>query len=413
MQTFDKFLNTAAFLYLTDPDFKAISDLANINWPSLPNFESVKAVRKYQELLASMPHRSAISELSGEIAYLERCELDFQSVGQNEEDLSIRFQKHFKSHQYSLLGQRLNENPDMGDKILSEFDVNRPAAVLVKAVSEFLPEKYEQFLANQKLGKERVVIPGFEQLSHMIGGFNYGRVVMILGETGFGKSNLALNLTIRAATKYKCLFINMEMPLEDITNRLVVLNTGKTFKDLYSGNISSAEATKHLDVFGKNLKFTNGYSLSLQSIESLIRKEKANGLDFVVIDYDQKIDLVHSKNLPEWKMLQTAIQRIEDLSKEIEICVMLLAQVNREGTVSSSHRATFTAHTILNFKANDAQTSYDKNANALISAEKNRHGKKDQALLVHYNDQNLSISEVTVINYQKPDARKSYAPPKV
>lgn len=397
------FLNNIAYLFLIDRDFQKISDLSGIIWGSLPNFECVKIINKYLSLLASNPHKQAIFEMRGDIAYLEKCNLDLAFIGKDEEEISMQFKKYFRIHQYQALGERLQTNPDQGEKILSAFDVDRISAISTKSVTDFLPEKYEQFLEKQKQGKERVIIPGFEQLSRMIGGFNFGRVVMLLGETGFGKTNFAINLLIRAATKYKCLFINMEMPLEDITNRLVVLGTQKSFKALYDGDISYDTAVYDLKAYGDNLKFTEGFTLSLQSIESLMRKEKQNGLDFVVIDYDQKIDLVYSKNIPEWKLLQIAIQRIEDLSKELQVNVILLAQLNREGSVSSSHRATFTAHTILNFKGNDVGTVYDKRANALVSAEKNRHGKKDQACLVSYNDENLNINEIAVINYKKQD----------
>jgi RecA/RadA recombinase len=407
MQDFRSYLNNVAYLYLTDPDFQKISDLASINWSSLPEFDCVKIVRKYQVLRATQPHRSALSEISHDINFLERFNLDLKTVGHDEDAVAHNFKKKYKTHQYQLLAKRILENPDMAEKILSDFNINLPPAVAVKTVSEFLPDTYQNFLDRQKLGKEKNIIPGFEMLSHMIGGFNFGRLIMVLGETGFGKTNFALNLLVRAATKEKCLFINMEMPLEDITNRLVVLTSGKTFKDLYLGLIPHNDVTNDLRAYGHNLKFTNGFSLGLQSIEALIRKEKANGLSYVVIDYDQKIDLSYSKNIPEWKMLQIAVQRIEDLSKELEVCVILLAQVNREGSVSSSHRATFTAHTILNFKSNDAQTAFDKKANAMISAEKNRHGKKDQALLVGYNDSNLGISEIEVITYQKQDGKRN------
>lgn len=397
------FLNNIAYLFLVDKDFQKISDLAGINWGSLPDFECVRIVKKYLSLLASNPHKQAMFEMQGDIAYLEKCNLDLQKIGKDEEEIGMQFKKAFRIHQYRALGDRLIANPDQGDKILNAFDVDRISAISTKAVSDFLPEKYQSFLEKQKLGKERVVIPGFENLSRMIGGFNFGRVIMLLGETGFGKTNLAINLMIRAATKYKCLFINMEMPLEDITNRLVVLGTQKSFKALYEGQITHETAVFDLKAYGDNLKFTEGFTLTLQSIEALMRKEKQSGLNFVVIDYDQKIDLNHSKNVPEWKLLQMAIQHIENLSKELEVCVILLAQLNREGAVSSSHRATFTAHTILNFKGNDAQTSYDKQANALISAEKNRHGKKDQACLVRYNDENLNINEIVVVPYKKAE----------
>lgn len=398
-----KFLDVVAYLYLSDSSFQETSTLAGIEWNKLPEFESVQLVKKYLSLRANNTHQSAMLEIVGEIEYLEKSDLDFKSVGKSDEELSHQFKKYFKSYQYQNLANKLLKNPSMGEKILSEFDIDRVSAVNTKTVTDFLPENYKTFLENQKLGKERVIIPGFEMLSRMIGGFNYGRVIMLLGETGFGKTNLAINLLVRAATKFKCLFINMEMPLEDITTRLVVLTTDKSFKQLYSGDISFDAAVNDLKSYGDNLKFTEGFSLSLQSIESLMRKEAQSGLKFVVIDYDQKIDLVYSKSIPEWKLLQIAIQRIEDVAKELHVCVILLAQLNRDGAVSSSHRATFTAHTILNFKSKDINTAFDARANALIAAEKNRHGKKDQACLVNYNNETLNVNEIAVIDYKKPD----------
>jgi KaiC/GvpD/RAD55 family RecA-like ATPase len=402
----DKFLNNVAYLYLVDQDFQKISDLSGIQWGSLPEFQCVQIVRKYLALLATNPHKQAIFEMPGDLAYLEKCELDLKIIGKDEDEISNQFKKAFRFHQYKTLAGRLATNPEQGDKILSSFDVERISAISTESVTDFLPTCYEQFLELQKQGKDRVIIPGFDQLSKMIGGFNYGRVIMLLGETGFGKTNLAINLLLGAAHTSKCLFVNMEMPLEDIMKRLVVLTTGKSFKALYGGQISHESAVYNLKSFGDNLKFTKGFTLSLQSIESLIRKEKQSGLDFVVIDYDQKIDLVYSKNIPEWKLLQMAIQHLENVAKELHICLILLAQLNREGSVSSSHRATFTAHTILNFKGNDANTALDKRANAIIAAEKNRHGKKDQACLVHYNEENLNVTEIAVINYKKPDGVK-------
>lgn len=400
----DSFLNNAAYLYLIDEDFQKVSDLSGIEWNKLPDFECVKIIKKYLSLRASNPHKVALSECSLDVAYLDRCKLNLQAIGANEDEISIQFQKAYKAFRFEQLGNELLKNPDQGEKLLGAFDLTRATAVRTKSVTEFLPTEYNQFLEKQKAGKERVIIPGFEMTSKMIGGFNPGRVIMLLGETGFGKTNFAINLTVRASTRARCLFINMEMPLADITNRLVVLTTQKTFKHLYAGEIKQEEAVFDLKAYGDNLKFTEGYSLGVQTIESLMRKEKQSGLDFVVIDYDQKIDLVYSKSIPEWKLLQIAIQKLEDVAKELDVCVILLAQLNRDGQVSSSHRSTFTAHTILNFKSNDANSAFDKQANALVSAEKNRHGKKDQACLLKYNSENLNINEIAVIDYKKSEA---------
>jgi len=398
-----KFLNNIAYLYLVDEEFQRVSILAGIDWNRLPHFENVEIVKKYLVLRANNSHKAALSEMGDDIRFLEMGGVSLENVGGDEEEISHQFQKAYKAYRYSELGLSLQAHPDFGDKLLQEFDIDQSSVIKTKTVTEFLPTEYEAFLEKQRLGLERVIIPGFEMLSKMVGGFNPGRIVMILGETGFGKTNLALNLLVRAATKAKCLFINMEMALADITNRLVVLTTQKSFKDLYEGQIKYEQAVFDLKAYGDNIKFTEGYSLSLQSIESLMRKEKHSGLDFVVIDYDQKIDLVYSKNIPEWKLLQIAIQKIENIAKELNLCVLLLAQLNRDGLVSSSHRATFTAHTILNFKSNDSKSAFDNQANALISAEKNRHGKKNQACLVKYNSDNLNIHEIAVVDYKKQE----------
>ena len=137
-----------------------------------------------------------------------------------------------------------------------------------------------------------------------------------------------------------------------------------------------------------------------------MRREKATGLDILVIDYDQKIDLTYNRNIPEWKLLQLAVQRIEDLAKELSVCVILLTQVNRDGGVSASHRATFTAHTVLNFKGMDAVGHHPQSANAIVVAEKNRHGKKSQACLLSYNQETLGIREVGVIDYKKLETKQ-------
>lgn len=400
-----EFLNNIAYLFLLDEDFQKTADLAGINWNQLPEFDAVKIVKKYLALRGVNAHRVAISEMRDDVSFLEMTKLDLQKIGSDEEQIAAQLKKYFKAHQYKTLAENILKHPEKAESLLQDFDVSRISSVSVKSVSDFLPEKHEEFLKKQKEGKDRVLIPGFKDLSEMIGGFNYGRIIMILGETGFGKTNFALNLLVKAATKYKCLFVNMEMPLEDISNRLVVLTTKRTFKELYSGQVSLAEATGDLPFYGNNLKFTEGYSLSLQSIEALMRKEKQNGLDFVVIDYDQKIDLAFSRNIPEWKLLQSAIQHIENVAKELKVCVILLAQVNRDGVVSASHRSTFTAHTVLNFKSNDSNSVYNKQANAMIVAEKNRHGKKDQASLVYYNDQNLTIKEIQIIDYKKSEKK--------
>lgn len=399
------FLNALIFLYLTDQQFQSTVNASGIDFYKLPEFQCVKIIKKYFSMLATSTHREVVFELSDDLSFLEMTGLDFTQVGVDDEEIYFRLQKNLREFRFLELSQKLAKSPALGQEILNAFDLDVINSSQPRSGSDFMPKQYMDFLEQQSRGVDLVRIPGFEMLSEMIGGFNPGRIIMLMGETGFGKTNFALNLTVGAAKKFKCLFINMEMPLEDITKRLAVLCSKKTFKNLYKGEISTKEATEHIISVGQNLKFTNGFMVSVQSIEALMKKQKNDGLDLVVIDYDQKIDLNYQKNIPEWKLLQLAIQRIEDVAKELSVCVIMLAQVNREGSISGSHRATFTAHTVLSFKRNDAPAPYPQSANALVAAEKNRHGKKDRACLLAYNQENLNITEVQVIDYKKPDGK--------
>jgi KaiC/GvpD/RAD55 family RecA-like ATPase len=398
----EAFLNVIVFLFITDQSFQPTLGAAEIDFNKLPSLDCVKIARKYLALTATMSHRDAVSELSLDIDYLEKCGLDFTIIGKDDEEISSRFNKFLKEHRFIDLGKRLSAAPHLGQEILNSFDLDRPAGLQPYVMQETFPKVYFDFLFSVKQGKELVRIPNFEKVSDMIGGFGPGRIIMIMGETGFGKTNFAMNLVVCASTSMRCLYFNMEMPIEDIIKRLAVLVSGKSFGELFRGEITLDEATKGLSVFGKNLKITNGRTVSAGSIEALMIKEKQSGLDLVVIDYDQKIDLSYSKNIPEWKLIQLAIQKIEDVAKDLNVCVLILVQANREGSISSSHRATFTAHTVLNFKKND-HVGGPQSANAIVVAEKNRHGRKDQACLLTYNQDNLRINEHYVIDYMRVD----------
>lgn len=390
-----QFLNSCAYLYLTEDGFQLTCELAGIDWNKLPEFDSVKIIRKYLLARGSQSHRDAVMEMRDDVRFLE-VSFDASDLGRDEHELSAQFKKFHAIYAYESLGAALTKNPERGRAILESFTTGPLEATKSFLVSDFAPILFGEFLEKAKTQEAKVLIDGFPLLSDMIGGFNPKRIMMVMGETGFGKTNLALNLAVRASLRSKCLYVNMEMSLEDMTKRLAVLVSRQSYRDLYAGNIEFETFRKSVAVFGDNLLMTSGSALTMGSIEALIRRESEQGLKFVFIDYDQKIDLPYLRNEPEWKSLQKAIIRLEDLSKELNVCIIMLAQINRDGQISASHRATFSAHTILDFKN-------DETHGPIILAKKNRHGKKDQAVRVEYNQDDSSIHEIEVITLKKQE----------
>ncbi len=390
----EQFLNSCAYACLIDDEFQATCELAGINWQTLPPFDGVRAMQKYYLLRETHSHQEARFEVRDDARFLE-ISADTSQLGRDEFELSVQFKKIHAIYAYEALGQELIANPSHGKALIENFTTGDLKRISASSVLEFAPPLFEEFLEKAKKQEGKVLIPGFPMLSEMIGGFNPKRILMIMGETGFGKTNLALALAIRASLRSRCLYVNMEMSLDDMTKRLAVMVTRKSYHDLYRGHIEYEEFKKLVSVFGGNLVMTPGSSLSMGSIEALIRRESREGMKFAIIDYDQKIDLPLMKNEPEWRSLQKAIIKLEDLAKELDICIIVLMQQNRDGQISASHRATFAAHTILDFKNDPMQ-------GPIIHAKKNRHGKKDQAVRVEYGQDDSSIIEIEVVTHVPP-----------
>lgn len=389
-----QFLNSCAYLCFVEDGFLATCELAGIDWQKLPEFESVKSVREFLFLLTKVSRHEALVEMRDHVRRIE-LEAECADLGRNEHEIAAQFKKLYSQFKFVELGRQLMESPERGQRLLDDFTFQVGEPTRSYLVGDFAPMMYLDFLEKTKIKEARQAIDGFPILSETIGGFNKKRIIMIMGETGFGKTNLAMNLAVRAALRNKCLYVNMEMSLEDMTKRLAVLVTRQSYRDLYLGHIPFESFRDAVGIFGMSLMMTSGSALTMGSIEALIRKQAAAGLDFVFIDYDQKIDLPYMRGEPEWKSLQKAILKLEDLAKELNVCMIVLAQVNRDGDISASHRATFSAHTILDFRN-------DETHGPVIAARKNRHGKKDQAVRVRYSEEDSSIQEIECVTFKVP-----------
>lgn len=238
----------------------------------------------------------------------------------------------------------------------------------------------------------------------MIGGFNPERIGIAMGETGFGKTNLAINLALAAARTMGVAYVNMEMGYADMVKRFAVIGAQVNYRDYGQGAFDPGAVKNRLSSVADKIQITSGKALSLPQISAWARlRHRKNPLGLLVIDYDQKVDLRLGFGIEEWKELQKAVEAFEALAMELGIYVLLLAQVNREGKIAGSFRALYPAHTALRFREHETH-------GPIIEAVKNRHGKKSQALTVLYNQENSSLIEgdvITLTNENNRPATKS------
>lgn len=388
MQTkFQSFVSAVAYQYMTNQDFQPTALAAGIEWAKLPNqIDAVKSAMKYEYLKNNFCHERAVFECQSDLNFLELSGRN-ETVPQNIQALESKFNDLFNQYEHARLAQRIINNPQNAQEIFEEFEVREAMSIQSCDAFDLVTKYHAQFLEAVERGEAIITIPGFEMLSQAISGFNPGRLILFLAPTGYGKTQANLNIAIAAAQKFKVGYVNQEMSLEDLSKRVVTIVTERKFNELYAGKVSQDEvASSALSLKGR-LFITEGKEFSIPQIKAwLLLNQRTDPFKLLIVDYDQRLVLNWDKHTPEWLLMKQAVQALETISKELKLCVILVAQLNREGEIAASHRATYAAHCVLQFKDFDDEHS-------VIYAVKNRHAKKNAGVKVTYCKESGKITE--------------------
>jgi predicted ATP-dependent serine protease len=176
----------------------------------------------------------------------------------------------------------------------------------------------------------------------------------------------------------------MEMIKSDFTQRAVGCMEGLKPRDFHGDwNVEKAKLRAKLRKFF----YSTGKDLSLTEIIACCKSYKRkHGIEFVVIDYDQKIKLESRDE--EWRELHKSVVAIESLAKELEMYIIVLAQSNMDGGISGSKRSSFPASQVFMFEKNREDES-----EILIRAVKNRFGIMNHSVKVDYEPSKAMVRE--------------------
>ena len=204
-------------------------------------------------------------------------------------------------------------------------------------------EKSYQEQTERESGMSKQIRTGLRDLDTLTGGLYPGELIVIPGRPSMGKSAVALWMALQAARQGKAVaFFSVEMSKEDNVMRLLSMLSGIDadrirFKGTnQSERIRLEAAQKELD----RLPITIEYCGS-DTVEDIRAKAqvlyKQDKLELLFIDYLNLINIVVSKtNLQETTdlALGNITRKIKLMAEEMQIPVVLLAQMNRE----SDHR---------------------------------------------------------------------------
>lgn len=207
-------------------------------------------------------------------------------------------------------------------------------------LSEIIDKKVKPALIDLQHGRTAKISTGFDELDKVIGGgFVPGDVVLIVADTGNGKSALALQLADKIATAGSAVaFASGEM--RDLENGLRLLSQNARVTNLNSVVRISESDVKFLNEWADHIKprpihfdHTSGDIKTLRkTLKLLIAK---NDVKVVMIDYIQLYKLSPNDKLGRVERLTELSQEVKRLANEFDVCIVEVAQFNREGMKSS------------------------------------------------------------------------------
>jgi len=224
------------------------------------------------------------------------------------------------------------ELSDISDRVNSEESFSDAGLLLEEKLTAMSENRYEFTALSTGIGHLD------EKLDE--GGIGKGEVFVISAPTSCGKSQLALNIVLRSAVQDKIPIgiFSFEMPAEQLMKRMIQTASAVNLRRIRDNVATSEEKERVFNALKKVREAPIVVEHFVRNIDELRSKARSmkrkNQIEALVIDYLQLIpyDVRMSKN----DGIALVSHRIKQLAMELNIPVILLAQVNREGAKRDS-----------------------------------------------------------------------------
>lgn len=193
----------------------------------------------------------------------------------------------------------------------------------------------------QNRGNLTGITSGFSDLDKMTYGFHPAEMIVVAARPGMGKTSIALNM-IEAAIMPKtkpakppgCLMFSLEMSAEQLAMRLLCSRARVDMSKLRDGYLS-ADQQKELARTAAEFKkaafwIDDSAGLNILELRAKARRlHNRHPLSLVVVDYLQLVSGTDAR-VPREQQIAEISRGMKAMSKELNLPVIVLAQLNRE-----------------------------------------------------------------------------------
>jgi len=236
---------------------------------------------------------------------------------------------------------------------------------------------------------------GFSTVDAHLGGLKPGRVGLLSGGYGQGKTALAINWIGQIAVENKTpsLFVSLEMDVSDVEDRLLGLLSGNTLTHLGTGAMNASAYDTLQQIKRAPLYVTDNYPRDITDICFLIEKHvRIAGIKVVVLDYVGEMvrDAVKFREDRDERYSRW-VKSLRDLAKRLNFHILILAQVNFEGHLAESKKMAAHADYYLHLDHTKAGQQY-------LEMRKNRFGPRDYLYAISYDKQTQKMREQGILD---------------
>jgi replicative DNA helicase len=180
---------------------------------------------------------------------------------------------------------------------------------------------------------------GFHQLDELTSGFQPGELVIVAGRPSMGKTALALNIAVNAATRGKVpvAVFSLEMSDESLTGRILCSTAGVSMRKVRRGMITNREKsqlTAALGPLGEAPMFIDD-TAGLNALEIRARarrKQSEANLGLIIIDYLQLMEAhgAGRRDRNRQQEISEISRALKAMAKELNVPVVALSQLSRQ-----------------------------------------------------------------------------------
>jgi replicative DNA helicase len=176
---------------------------------------------------------------------------------------------------------------------------------------------------------------GFHDLDDLINGLGKKKLIVIAARPGMGKTALIGNVASHQARNNRPgMICSLEMGREELAERMLCEEARIRGEKLKNGDLDEIDhhefSAASARMRGWPLLIDDEASQTVSYLSAKIRRaHRVHKIEWVVIDYLQLVE-PDDPRMPREQQVATASRKFKNLSKQLDIPVILLAQLNRD-----------------------------------------------------------------------------------